>query len=160
MCLFSFEPGNCVLPRANGTWASKDLSSVWNVEPTNSPQVCNLQNTCPHFPSDQISLGSFFYFFFLRKQRRGKFYSQKQRSITNIWVSQNLPITSKHKIVLPFNYICTIFLYCNRFVTFYFLNRSTESTAQELSASCFSITFSWVSYSHENKTWKQNWSIN
>lgn len=42
MCLFSFEQGNCVLPTANGTWASKDLSSVWNVEPTNSPQVCNL----------------------------------------------------------------------------------------------------------------------
>lgn len=25
MCLFSFEPGNCVLPRADGTWASKDF---------------------------------------------------------------------------------------------------------------------------------------
>lgn len=157
MCLFSFEPGNCVLPRANGTWASKDLNSVWNIEPTNSPQVCNLQKTCSHFPSDQISFGSFFFFFFLDKKAavwkilftKAKEY-HKYRNFTNF----ALHIINKCRTVLPFNCICTIFLYCNRFVTFYFLNRSTESTLQELSATGFSSTFSWVSNSHENKTWK------
>lgn len=70
-----------------------------------------------------------------------------------------LYITNKHKTALPFNYICTIFLYCHRFVTFYFLSKSTESIAQQLTAPWFPITFSWVSYSYENKTWKQKYKL-
>lgn len=42
MCLFSFEPGNCSLPRANETEASKDLSSICNSEPSNSLQAPQL----------------------------------------------------------------------------------------------------------------------
>lgn len=58
MCLFSFEPGNCALPRANGTQASKDLSSVCNLEPSNIPQVPQLSKIQSHRASHHISTGS------------------------------------------------------------------------------------------------------
>lgn len=104
MCLFSFEQGNCVLPTANGTWASKDLSSVWNIEPTISPQVFNLPKYMLS-PSLRPNL-SWLYFtsqlvksqmdYSRRKEKKKKAVKLKRNSNTTLfWVGLIIKMLSK-----------------------------------------------------------------